>query len=112
MARRKDPPKREPLVPLEDLRDDCIAVMINSGLSPKQVRERGGPTPATTSKWLYRETVFPQLATIRAMLNACGHDLVITGDSSSIQRIGYGGIKMPPKKKQAKKKSARRAVAA
>jgi hypothetical protein len=111
MAKRKDPPKRQPLVPLEDLRDDCIAVMINSGLSPKQVRERGGPTPATTSKWLYRETVFPQLATIRAMLNACGHDLVITGDAANIQRIGYGGIAMPPKKK-AKKKAHRRTATA
>lgn len=94
--------KREPLTSLEDLRDDCIAVVINSGQSFKRVHERGGPTPQTTSKWLYRETQFPQLATVRAMLKACDHELTIAPKNSSrIQRINPEGeekVVMPEKK--------------
>lgn len=101
---------RKPLVDLEDLRDDSIAVMINSGQSLKRVHERGGPTPQTISKWLYRETRFPQLATVRALLNACDHDLtVVSRDGSAVvKRIGYGGISMPARKAQAKKPTARK----
>lgn len=99
MAKDKKPKVRQPLVSLEDLRDDSIAVMINSGQSLKRVHERGGPTPQTISKWLYRETRFPQLATVRALLNACDHDLtVVSKGNAEITRIGYGGIKMPPRK--------------
>jgi hypothetical protein len=112
MAKAKGKPfvlARQPLVELEDLRDDCIAVMLNSGQSLKRVHERGGPTPQTTSKWLYRETRFPQLATIRAMLKACDHDLVIvSGAGAGVKRIGYGGISMPTKKTKPKKVSAKR----
>lgn len=101
MAKTKST-KREPLTSLEDLRDDCIAVVINSGQSFKRVHERGGPTPQTTSKWLYRETQFPQLATVRAMLKACDHELTIAPKNSSrIQRINPEGeekVVMPEKK--------------
>ena len=100
---------RKPLVDLEDLRDDSIAVMINSGQSLKRVHELGGPTPQTISKWLYRETRFPQLATVRALLNACDHDLtVVSKNGQSVARIGYGGIKMPARKTVAKKTTARK----
>lgn len=98
----KKPTKREPLTSLEDLRDDCIAVVINSGQSFKRVHERGGPTPQTTSKWLYRETQFPQLATVRAMLKACDHELTIAPKNSQrIQRINPEGeekVVMPERK--------------
>ena len=99
MARK--PMKREPLTDLEDLRDDCVAVVLNSGHSFKGVHERGGPTPQTISKWLYRETMFPQLATVRAMLKACDHELTIAPKGSpAIKRINPEGeqqIQMPPK---------------
>lgn len=98
---RKTQTKREPLTSLEDLRDDCIAVVINSGQSFKRVHEQGGPTPQTTSKWLYRQTQFPQLATVRAMLNACGHEITIAPHGSTrIQRINTedeAKVVMPPK---------------
>lgn len=101
MAKFKKPTKREPIASLEDLRDDCVAVVINSGQSFKRVHENGGPTPQTTSKWLHRETQFPQLATVRAMLNACGHEITIAPKGSTrIQRInpeGEGHVVMPPK---------------
>lgn len=99
---RKTPLKREPIASLEDLRDDCVAVVLNSGLSFVGVHDRGGPTPQTTSRWLYKETMFPQLATIRAMLNACGHDITIAPKGSMrIQRINPEGdeqVVMPEKK--------------
>lgn len=101
--------KREPITSLEDLRDDCVAVVLNSGQSFKRVHEKGGPTPQTTSKWLYRETRFPQLATIRAMLNACDYDLTIAHKGSPrIERLNAdGAVKMPPKPKRTAARSNR-----
>jgi hypothetical protein len=69
--------KREPITELEDLRDDCIAVFLNSGLTMKAIHEKGGPTPHTTSKWLYRETRFPRMDSVRSMLQACDYELTI-----------------------------------
>lgn len=71
---RKTPFKREPRADLEDLRDDSVAVFLNSGYTQQDVHARGGPTPATISRWLYKETMFPQLATVRSLLLACGYD--------------------------------------
>jgi transcriptional regulator with XRE-family HTH domain len=75
-SERKTPFQREQNQKLEHLRDDCIALFINSGLTQKQIHERGGPTPATISKWLYGETHFPRYASIEAFLLALGHELV------------------------------------
>lgn len=104
--KRKTPIKRQPLASLEDIRDDCVAVVINSGQSFKRVHENGGPTPQTTSKWLHKETMFPQLATVRAMLNACGHELTIAPQGSNrIERINPEGkdqIVMPAKQAPSK----------
>ena len=103
---RKKAPVREPLAELEDLRDDCIAVVRNSGLNFKQVKERGGPTPTTTSKWLYRETRFPQLATVRAMLNACGHDLAIAPHGEvTIRRFNPNAEEYPGYTERQRKKA-------
>jgi transcriptional regulator with XRE-family HTH domain len=54
------------------MRDDCIALFVDSGLTQKQVHERGGPTPGTISKWLYGETLFPRLSTIISFSIALG----------------------------------------
>jgi hypothetical protein len=69
--------KKEPLAKLEDLRDDCVALFIDSGLTQVQVHQRGGPTPATISKWLYRETKFPRMDTMRALMIALDCDIVM-----------------------------------
>lgn len=74
---RKTPFTREQDAALEDLRDDCIALFINSGLTQKQLHERGGPTPQTTSKWLYKETQFPRYSTIESFAYACGYGLTL-----------------------------------
>ena len=72
---RKQPLQREQVEQLEDLRDDCIALYINSGLTQKQIHERGGPTPATISKWLYKETHFPRYDSIERFLLALDYGL-------------------------------------
>jgi hypothetical protein len=66
-SERKTPFQREQNQKLENLRDDCIALFINSGLTQKQIHERGGPTPTTISKWLYGETHFPTLRIHRSI---------------------------------------------
>jgi hypothetical protein len=106
MASRRSMTKREPIAELEDIRDDCIGIALETKMSFKQIHENGGPTPQTQSKWLYRETRFPQLATIRAMLRACDYDLTVTrvGEFEP-HRFSHAGIKYP---KPAKKKAPRR----
>lgn len=69
-------PKRDPAPELEDIRDDCIALFLNSGMTQEAVHAAGGPTPGTLSRWLYKETRFPQYVTIRTFLKAVGADLV------------------------------------
>jgi hypothetical protein len=112
---RKNPLKRQLDRELEDLRDDCIALFINSGLTQKQIHERGGPTPTTISKWLYKETHFPRLNTLQSFTAALGYGLQIAprehvqdirSTTSVGQRlkldIGFAGKpKMPRRKKAA-----------
>lgn len=73
---RRTPFQREQDEKLEHLRDDCIALFIDSGLTQKQIHANGGPTPQTISKWLYGETHFPRYASIEAFLAALGHELM------------------------------------
>lgn len=112
---RKNPLTKQIDHELEDLRDDCIAIFLNSGLTQKQVHERGGPTTTTISKWLYKETKFPRLATIQSFIAACGYSLQIaptqqvrdlraTGTVSQRLKLDLGVIgkpKMPRRKKAA-----------
>lgn len=72
---RAAPLQREQLEHLENMRDDCIALFLNSGLRQRDIHERGGPTPATISKWLYKETFFPRYTTIDSFLRALGYGL-------------------------------------
>lgn len=74
---RKNPLKRQLDRQLEDLRDDCIALFINSGLTQQQVHERGGPTPGTISKWLYKESHFIRIQTALSFTAALGYGLTI-----------------------------------
>ena len=100
--------RREPIAELEDLRDDTIGIALETKLSFKEIHERGGPTPQTISKWLYRETRFPQLATVRAILRPCGYDLsVIREGELEARRFSHAGITYPRDKKGGK--SAKRA---
>lgn len=97
---------REPLADLEDIRDDCIGIALETKMSFKDIHSKGGPTPQTSAKWLYRETRFPQLATIRAMLRACDYDITIAprGEMEP-RRFSHAGITYPQTRK---KKAPRR----
>lgn len=111
---RKNPLVKQLNRELEDLRDDCIAMFINSGLRQQDITARGGPTPATISKWLYKETHFPRLHTIQSFVAALGFSLQIApathardmrSTATVSQRLKLdvsfaGKPKMPPKKKR------------
>jgi hypothetical protein len=75
-SERRTPFQRQQDNKLENLRDDCIALFINSGLTQKQIHANGGPTPQTISKWLYGETHFPRYSSIESFLLALGHELM------------------------------------
>jgi hypothetical protein len=89
---RSTPLKREPIARLEDLRDDCIALFINSGMTQQEVHALGGPTPATISNWLYKITKFPRLDTMRALVQAVGGDLVVVSAerAKELRTLSYG----------------------
>jgi hypothetical protein len=74
---RKTPFDRDPDEALEALRDDCIALFLNSKMTQAQVHAAGGPTPPTINRWLYRTTMFPQYRTISSFVEALRHRLVI-----------------------------------
>lgn len=119
---KKQTPKRDPEPELEDIRDDCIAIFLNSGMTYEQVHANGGPTHNTITRWLYKETRFPQFATIRSFLKACGADLVpMSADwaenvrlNSLQERLGvsveFAGKPTMPRRKDRKaaRKDARR----
>lgn len=120
----KQTPKRDPEPQLEDIRDDCIAIFLNSGMTYEEVHANGGPTHNTITRWLYKETRFPQFATIRTFLKACGSDLVVVsakradkirGHLTDFERIGVDRTTadkptMPRRKeRKAARKEARRA---
>jgi hypothetical protein len=113
---RKTPFVREPLVSLEDLRDDCVSLFRDSGLTMKQVHEQGGPTPQTVSKWLYGETKFPRLDSMRALFQAVGGAMVIVGPAmaASLRKTSLTarlGLTMPqPTKMNQKAHKARQAA--
>ncbi len=103
---RRTPFQRELDEDLETLRDDCIALFLNSKMTQKQVHQTGGPTPGTISKWLYRETKFPQYRTINSFVMALGCQLMIVDRNAQVDpvvrakvaRAGKHRPKMPPKK--------------
>lgn len=101
---------REPRTDLEDLRDDTVAVVLNSKHTFKDIQELGGPTKQTLSKWLYKETKFPRLDTVRSILKICGYDLAVmpvtsklsAGVSTTGTRRPRTKNKLPERKRRAK----------
>lgn len=112
-AERKKPLEKAQSKRLEDLRDDCVALFINSGLTQKDIHQRGGPTPQTISKWLYKETFFPRFDTLERFLMALDYELMPMSSARAQQMrdagrnmyldIDLGFIQRPrmPKKKVA-----------
>ncbi len=84
---RRTPFQRQLDEDLETLRDDCIALFINSKMTQQQVHQAGGPTSGTISKWLYRETRFPQYRTINSFVHALGCQLMIVDRNAKVDPI-------------------------
>lgn len=107
---RRTPFQRETDEKLEQMRDDCIALFVDSRLTQQQIADKGGPTPQTISKWLYGETRFPRFDTISRFLRALDAELIPV--ASSIARdlrdrgraqylgldIGFAGRPKMPRK--------------
>lgn len=89
---RKTPFVREPIAELEDMRDDCVALYLNSGLSFEAVHANGGPTGPTVSRWLYKTTRFPRMDTMRALCRAVGGDIVVVGARTAEQLKGRSKV--------------------
>jgi hypothetical protein len=66
-----------PFPSVEDIRDDAVSHLKNSGLSFKDIEEKGGPTEHTLSRWEEKKVYRPQLPTLRAALQIIGKDIGI-----------------------------------
>lgn len=113
---RRTPFQREADDQLEALRDDCIAIYLNSGMTQKDIHARGGPTPQTISRWLYKETLFPRYSTIDSFARAVGYGMQLSPleqiaaahQQPLATRLGLdiafaGKPRMPAKRKQGAK---------
>ena len=67
----------KPLVSIEDIRDDTISYIKNSGFSYEEIHNRNGPTPLTLARWRDKEVLSPRMDKIRAALRAVGKDIGI-----------------------------------
>ena len=79
-------------------------------MTMKQVHVSGGPTPQTISKWLYKETRFPRMDSIRAFLQALGFDYVIMPQAQAQKyraSHSFGTVTMFRKPKQQKRAANR-----
>ena len=85
-----------PAISIEDLRDETMSIVRNSGLSYDEIHARFGASGSTLSKWQYREVLRPQLNTIRGTLQACGYDLVIAAKRPASQSSGPNVVRLKP----------------
>ena len=98
---------------LEELRDDCIALYLNSKLNQQQIHAAGGPTPSTISKWLYKETMFPRYSTISSFLSALGCRLIVVDKAAPVSEAARTKVARPDSKSRPKmpiRASAQRAA--
>lgn len=68
---------QEELEAYEDLRDDVMRMVDNSGLSHETIHERCGPHPDTLKAWDEKITRKPQLGKMRSVLRILGKDFGI-----------------------------------
>lgn len=69
--------KQNELERYEDLRDDVMSAVKNSGVSFADIHGRCGPTPATLNNWAEKKVFQPRLGKIRATLRVIGKDIGI-----------------------------------
>lgn len=59
----------------EDLRDDVMSLVKNSGMSFEDIHDHCGPTPHTLENWAQKKVSRPQLGKIRAVLTIIGYKI-------------------------------------
>lgn len=75
--RREYEKARSLLEDYEDLRDEVMSIVRNSGLSHEDIHERFGPHPHTLEAWAERRIRMPRLGKLRSTLKICGYDIGI-----------------------------------
>lgn len=66
-----------PILSTEDIRDNTISILKNSGVSDELVHARNGPTPLTLARWRAKKVLSPRMSSIRSALRAVGKDIGI-----------------------------------
>jgi hypothetical protein len=61
----------------EDLRDDVLSVVKNSGLSFEDIHGKCGPHPTTLNNWAANRTHAPRLGKMQSALRIVGYDIGI-----------------------------------
>lgn len=76
LAKKRDP-YDDPIADVSELRDITIGLMDRKRMSYQMIKERGGASPSTLTKWAHKETKRPHLATLVRTLRTMDHDLRI-----------------------------------
>jgi hypothetical protein len=61
----------------EDLRDDVLSVIKNSGVSFEDIHGKCGPHPSTLNSWAMNQVHQPQLRKMQSALRIVGYDIGI-----------------------------------
>jgi hypothetical protein len=61
----------------EDLRDDVLSVVKNSGMSFEDIHGKCGPHPSTLHNWAANRTHAPRLGKMQSALRIVGYDIGI-----------------------------------
>lgn len=69
--------ERDRLEFYEDIRDDVMSAVKNSGMSFEDIHGRCGPCPHTLENWSQKKVRKPQLGKMRAVLHILGLDFAI-----------------------------------
>lgn len=67
--------EQQKLEAYEDLRDDVMSLVKNSGMSFEDIHDHCGPCPATLENWAQKKVSRPQLGKIRATLTIIGYKI-------------------------------------
>jgi hypothetical protein len=69
--------ERARLESYEDLRDDVLSVVKNSGLSFEDIHGKCGPHPSTLNAWATNHVHQPRLSKMQSALRIVGYDIGI-----------------------------------
>lgn len=77
--------ERARLESYEDLRDDVLSVIKNSGVSFEDIHGKCGPHPSTLTHWATNQVHQPRLSKMQSALRIVGYDLGIVEGRRSMK---------------------------